>query len=46
LISGSINPLTEDYYINTPPGVISNIPGLIYLTLMFCLSLKQGKQND
>ena len=26
LISGYLHPLGEQYYINTPPGVISNIP--------------------
>lgn len=47
LISGFLHPLTEDYYINTPPGVISNLPFLIYIIIMFCLSLKKGgQQND
>ena len=46
LISGSLHPLTEDYYINTPPGVIANIPLLIYFILMFYLSLKGKAQND
>ena len=46
MISGAIHPLTEDYYINTPPGVISNIPILIYLFVMFYLSLKGKPQND
>ena len=46
MISGTIHPLTEDYYINTPPGVISNIPILIYLFVMFYLSLKGKPQND
>ena len=41
LISGSLHPLTEDYYINTPPGVIGNIPMLVYFILMFYLSLKK-----
>ena len=26
LISGLLHPLTDEYYINTPPGVIANIP--------------------
>ena len=42
LISGSLHPLTDDYYINTPPGVIGNIPILIYFMIMFYLSLKKG----
>ena len=46
LISGSLPPLAEDYYINTPPGVIANIPILIYFILMFYLSLKGKAQND
>ena len=46
MISGTIHPLTEDYYINTPPGVISNIPILIYLFVMFYFSLKGRPQND
>ena len=41
LMSGSLHPLTEDYYINTPPGVIVNIPLLVYFMLMFYLSLKK-----
>ena len=46
IISGIMHPLTEDYYVSTPPGVISNIPILIYLFFMFFLSLKGASQND
>lgn len=46
LISGYLHPLGEQYYINTPPGVISNIPILIYLIVMFFLSLKRRAQYD
>ena len=46
LISGYLHPLGEQYYINTPPGVISNIPILIYLIVMFLLSLKRRPQYD
>jgi len=46
LISGYLHPLGEQYYINTPPGVISNIPILIYLIVMFFLSLKRTSQYD
>lgn len=46
LISGYLHPLGEQYYINTPPGVISNIPILIYLIVMFFLSLKRRSQYD
>ena len=41
LISGALHPLSEDYYINTPPGVILNMPVLIYLASMFYLSLRE-----
>ena len=46
LISGYLHPLGEQYYINTPPGVISNIPILIYLIVMFFLSLKRRSEYD
>ena len=46
LISGYLHPLGEDYYINTPPGVISNIPVLLYLIFMFCLSLRGITKHD
>ena len=43
LISGALHPLSEDYYINTPPGVILNMPVLIYLASMFYLSLRESQ---
>ena len=46
LISGYLHPLVEDYYINTPPGVISNIPVLLYLIFMFYLSLRGNSKHD
>ena len=47
IVSGMLHPLSEEYYINTPPGVISNIPVLIYLITMFYLSLIKGDyQHD
>ena len=46
LISGYLHPLSEDYYINTPPGVISNIPVLLYLIFMFYLSLRGNYKHD
>ena len=46
LISGYLHPLSEDYYINTPPGVISNIPVLLYLIFMFYLSLRGNAKHD
>ena len=46
LISGYLNPLGEDYYINTPPGVISNIPVLLYLMFMFYLSFRGNAKHD
>ena len=46
LISGYLHPLGEDYYINTQPGVISNIPLLLYLIFMFYLSLRGNTKHD
>ena len=46
LISGYLHPLVQDYYINTPPGIISNIPVLLYLIFMFYLSLKGNTKRD
>ena len=46
LISGYLHPLGQDYYMNTPPGVISNIPVLLYLIFMFYLSLKGNTKHD
>ena len=46
LISGYLHPLSEDYYMNTPPGVISNIPVLLYLIFMFYLSLIGSTKHD
>ena len=46
LISGYLHPLGEDYYINMPPGVISNIPVLIYLMSMLYLSLRGNTKGD
>ena len=46
LISGYLHPLSEDYYINTPPGVISNMPLLLYLIFMFYLSLRGNTKHD
>ena len=46
LISGYLHPLGEDYYINMPPGVISNIPVLIYLMSMLYLSLRGNTKRD
>ena len=46
LISGYLHPLSEDYYMNTPPGVISNIPVLLYLIFMFYLSLRERTEHD
>ena len=46
LISGYLHPLGENYYINTPPGVISNIPVLLYLIFMFYLSLRENSKHD
>ena len=46
LISGYLHTIGEDYYINTPPGIISNIPILLYLLFMFYLSLRSNTKHD
>ena len=46
LVAGYLHPFGEDYYINTPPGVISNIPVLLYLIFMFYLSLRGNYKHD
>ena len=43
LISGTIHPLTPEYYINQPPGSIGNIYILIYSMSMFLLSIWKKK---
>ena len=43
LISGTIHPLTPEYYINQPPGSIGNIYILIYSMSMFLLSIWKQK---
>ena len=43
MISGTIHPLTPEYYINQPPGSISNIYILIYSMSMFFLSIWKKK---
>ena len=43
LISGTIHPLTSEYYINQPPGSIGNIYILIYSISMFLLSIWKKK---
>ena len=41
-VSGSIHPLTEEYYSAVPPGRLSQVPLLAYGTLMFFLSIKNN----
>ena len=43
MISGTIHPLTPEYYINQPPGSIGNIYILIYSMSMFLLSIWKNK---
>ena len=43
LVSGTIHPLSPDYYINQPPGSIANIYILIYSMSMFLLSIWKQK---
>ena len=41
-VSGSIHPLTEEYYSAVPPGRLSQVPLLAYGTLMFFLSIRNN----
>ena len=41
-VSGSIHPLTEEYYSAVPPGRLSQLPLLVYGTLMFFLSIRNN----
>ena len=41
-VAGSIHPLTEEYYSAVPPGRLSQVPLLIYGTLMFFLSIRNN----
>ena len=41
LISGSLHPLTEIYYLQTPPGSAGNIPVLIITFILLLLALRQ-----
>ncbi len=42
LISGSLHPLTEIYYLQTPPGSAGNIPSLIVISILLMLSLRRS----
>tara|TARA_B110000211_G_scaffold232468_1_gene296300 strand:- start:788 stop:1246 length:459 start_codon:yes stop_codon:yes gene_type:complete len=41
LISGILHPLTEIYYLQTPPGSAGNIPVLIITFILLLLALRQ-----
>ena len=41
-VSGSIHPLTEEYYSAVPPGRLSQVPLLAYGILMFFLSIRNN----
>ena len=41
-VSGSIHPLTEEYYSAVPPGRLSQVPLLVYGILMFFLSIRDN----
>jgi hypothetical protein len=43
LISGSLHPLTEIYYLQVPPGSTGNIPVLIIVLILLLLSLRQSR---
>ena len=42
LISGSLHPLTEIYYLQRPPGGASNIPALLGISVLLLLSLRRS----
>jgi len=46
LISGSLHPLTEVYYLQTPPGSAGNIPALIIVSILLLLSLRRSRQEQ
>ena len=43
LISGTLHPLTEIYYLQTPPGSAGNIPALIVVSILLLLSLRRPR---
>jgi len=40
MIAGTLHPLTEEYYLRTPPGKVGNLPLLGLSVLMLFLSLR------
>lgn len=44
--SGGLHPLSSEYYIHTPPGIIINLPLLIISILMFYLSLRKREKYE
>ena len=47
LVVGTLHPLTEDYYVRTPPGKWGNIPLLLVCgTMLFLLLRRARRQSD
>lgn len=45
-IVGTIHPLTEDYYLRTPPGKLGNLPLLLTSGLMLFLCLRNSRAGS
>jgi hypothetical protein len=45
MIVGSIHPLSEDFYVRTPPGKLGNIPLLTVSAIMLFLSLRGARRE-
>jgi len=45
LTSGILHPLTDEFYLRTPPGKIGNLPGLGVSVVMLVLSLRTNRRE-
>jgi len=45
MVSGNLHPLSDLYYLHRPPGSVGNIPGLILVSTLCLLSLREPKTN-
>ncbi len=45
MIVGSIHPLSEDFYVRTPPGKLGNLPLLTVSAIMLFLSLRGARRE-
>ena len=46
LVSGSIHPLTEEYYLRTPPGKLGQLPLLVVSGLTLWLSVRNSRAQQ